>query len=158
MYHTTNGPPARPAGGYARGTAQFGGGHGTRPMTDLLDPFSKKGSVLGRLPDAEETIRQILRHADETLRLHLVHDGVLGRSNRSVGGARPDGRCCPRTCCGATTQWRQRIVRCCLAAPGCGVLSPDGGPRRPTPLISTPPGCRRSALEDVRSFGQSITQ
>jgi hypothetical protein len=56
-------------------------------LTDqLLDLSSKEGSVLDRLGDAEETIRRVLRDADEMLRLHLVHDGTLpcGRSVRSV--------------------------------------------------------------------------
>ena len=47
---------------------------------------SKEDSVLDRLGAAEETIRGVLRDADEMLRLHLVHDGVLqnGRSVRAV--------------------------------------------------------------------------
>ena len=56
-------------------------------MTDqLLDLSSKEGTVLDRLGDAEDTIRRVLRDADEMLRLHLVHDGTLpcGRSMRAV--------------------------------------------------------------------------
>jgi hypothetical protein len=33
---------------------------------------SKQGTVLDRLGDAEETIRRVLRDADEMLRLHLT--------------------------------------------------------------------------------------
>jgi hypothetical protein len=47
-------------------------------MTDqLLDVSSKEGTALDRLGDAEETIRQVLKDADEMQRLHLVHDGTL---------------------------------------------------------------------------------
>jgi hypothetical protein len=56
-------------------------------MTEqVLDLSSKEATVLDRLGDAEETIRQVLRDADEMLRLHLVHDGKLpcGRSVRGV--------------------------------------------------------------------------
>jgi hypothetical protein len=56
-------------------------------MTDQVMSLSTDGdSVLGRLPGAEETIRRVLRDADEMLRLHLVHDGKLpsGRSGRAV--------------------------------------------------------------------------
>jgi hypothetical protein len=47
---------------------------------------SKEDSVLGTLSGAEETIRRVLRDADEMLRLHLVHDGSLpcGRSVRAI--------------------------------------------------------------------------
>jgi hypothetical protein len=46
----------------------------------------KKGFVLDRLGDAEETIRRVLRDADEMLRLPLFHDDVLpcGRSVRGI--------------------------------------------------------------------------
>jgi hypothetical protein len=56
-------------------------------MTEqVLGLSSKEGTVLDRLGDAEETIRQVLRDADEILRLHLVHDGKLpcGRSVRGI--------------------------------------------------------------------------
>jgi hypothetical protein len=56
-------------------------------MTDqLLDLSSQEGTVLDRLGDAEETIRQVLKDADEMLRLHLVYDGTLpcGRSARRI--------------------------------------------------------------------------
>jgi hypothetical protein len=56
-------------------------------MTEqVLGLYSKEGTVLDRLGDAEETIRRVLRDADEMLRLHLVHDGSLpcGRSVRAV--------------------------------------------------------------------------
>jgi hypothetical protein len=56
-------------------------------MTEqVLGLYSKEGTVLDRLGDAEETIRRVLRDADEMLRLHLVHDGALpcGRSVRGV--------------------------------------------------------------------------
>jgi hypothetical protein len=56
-------------------------------MTEqVLGPWSKEGSVLDRLGDAEETIRRVLRDADEMLRLHLVHDDTLpcGRSVRGI--------------------------------------------------------------------------
>jgi hypothetical protein len=52
----------------------------------VLDLSSKEGTVLDRLGDAEETIRQVLRDADEMLRLHPVHDDVLpcGRTVQAV--------------------------------------------------------------------------
>ena len=56
-------------------------------MTEpVLDRSSREGTVLDRLGDAEETIRQVLKGADKVLRLHLVHDGKLpcGRSVRGI--------------------------------------------------------------------------
>jgi hypothetical protein len=55
-------------------------------MAEQVVGLSKGVSVLDRLGDAEETIRRVLRDADEMIRLHLVHDGTLpcGRSVRGV--------------------------------------------------------------------------
>ena len=53
-------------------------------MTEQVISLSRKDdSVLDRLPGPEETIRQVVRNADEMLRLQLIHDGTLP-SRRSV--------------------------------------------------------------------------